>query len=158
MDIEYLFNFATELNRLLPSGVTHQQPNDALLDILISDTELRDAVASLFLHGHFAQAIEEALKFFDNLVSDTSNMKNESGAKLMNLVFSANKPILRFNTLSTQSEKDEQQGLMMIASGLMTGLRNPRAHDSGWQDNFEDAISILVFVNYLVLRVRRASA
>lgn len=156
MDIEHLFNFAAELNRLLPSDVTHQLSNCALLDILISDTELRNAISPLFLHGHFAQAIEEALKFFDNLVSDTSHIKNESGAKLMNLVFSANKPILRFNTLSTRSEKDEQRGLMMITAGLMTGLRNPRAHDSGRQDNFEDAISILVFVNYLVLRVRRA--
>ncbi len=155
MDIENFFNFAEEFKQLLPSNVPYSPAENFSFENLISDTGLRNAIYSLFWHGHFAQAIEEALKFLDKLVADSAGV-NESGARLMNQVFSANKPLLKFNPLSTQSEKDEQQGLMMAAAGLMIGLRNPRAHDSNRKDDLNDAIAILAFVNYLVLRIRQA--
>lgn len=155
MNIENFFSFAEEFKQLLPSNAPYSSTDSFSFETLVSDTGLRNVVCSLFWHGHFAQAIEEALKFLDNLVADSAGV-NESGARLMNQVFSINKPILKFNSLSTQSEKDEQQGLMMAAAGLMTGLRNPRAHDSNRKDDLSDAIAILTFVNYLVLRVRQA--
>lgn len=155
MDIENFFNFAEEFKQLLPSNAPYSPADNFSFENLISDTCLRNAIYSLFRHGHFTQAIEEALKFLDNLVADSAGV-NESGARLMNQVFSTNKPLLKFNPLSTQSEKDEQQGLMMAAAGLMIGLRNPRAHGSNRKDDLNDAIAILAFVNYLVLRIRHA--
>lgn len=154
MDIENFFSFTEEFKQLLPSNALYSPVDSFSFGTLISDADLRDAICSLFCHGHFAQAIEEALKFLDNLVADSAGI-NERGARLMNQAFSVNKPLLKFNPLSTQSEKDEQQGLMMAAAGLMTGLRNPRAHDSNRKDDLNDAIAILAFVNYLVLRVRQ---
>ena len=42
--------------------------------------------------------------------------------------FSPKNPILKFNDLSNKSDEDEQTGFMMMFSGAVSGLRNPRAH------------------------------
>ena len=46
----------------------------------------------------------------------------------MERVFSPSNPVLKFNGLADQSDKDEQKGFMMMFSGAVSGLRNPRAH------------------------------
>ena len=47
----------------------------------------------------------------------------------MEQVFSVNNPIIKFNNLQSQSDKDEQVGLMFLFSGAALGIRNPKAHD-----------------------------
>ena len=40
----------------------------------------------------------------------------------MENVFSPNKPILRFNELADQSDRDEQKGFMMMFSGAVAAF------------------------------------
>jgi uncharacterized protein (TIGR02391 family) len=62
--------------------------------------------------------------------------------------FSPNNPTLKFNDLSNQSDRDEQKGFMMLFSGAVSGLRNPRAH--GFiQDDPERALEFIAFVSLL---------
>lgn len=71
----------------------------------------------------------------------------------MTNVFSVNNPTLLINDNITTSEKDEQQGYMQILSGCMTGIRNPRAHKSDWEDSEETALKLLVLADQLLQKV-----
>ena len=77
-----------------------------------------------------------------------------SGSALMQKVFSPNNPILRLNSMANTSEKDEQNGYMQIYAGCMTGIRNPRAHDSDWEDTEERALQLITFANHLIERAQ----
>ena len=67
---------------------------------------------------------------------------------LMQQAFSLKKPILKFNDLSNKSDEDEQTGFMMMFSGAVAGLRNPRAH--GFiHDDPERALEFIAFVSLL---------
>lgn len=108
---------------------------------------------SLFNDGHYSQAIFEAYKAVVNEVKDISGVKNLDGKPLMEHVFSVNKPIIKFNNLQTQSEKDEQVGLMLLFSGAALGIRNPKAHDNIVQRNPMRALEYLIFADLLLRRL-----
>ena len=51
------------------------------------------------------------------------------------------------------SEQNEQSGYMQILAGCMVGIRNPRAHDSDWEDTEERSLQLLSFANHLMERI-----
>jgi uncharacterized protein (TIGR02391 family) len=124
----------------------------SLYDELITDTTLRKKTEKLFKDGHHARAVEEAYKLIDNAVKRRSGV-DDTGAKLMNAVFSPDNPRLRLNAGVSASEKDEQRGYMQIFAGIMTGVRNPRAHESDWEDTEQRALQLIVFANHLLERI-----
>lgn len=123
------------------------------LETLITNKKLYKKINKLFIDGHHARAVEEAYKLLDNSVKTMSGLSNLTGANLMNTAFSANDPVLFFNGNISVSEKDEQKGYMQILSGCMTGIRNPRAHESDWEDGEETALQLLVFANHLMEKI-----
>lgn len=133
-----------------------QPPISDAFDALITDAVLNTKVKKLFQDGHHARAVEEAYKYFDNLVLQLSSQQNLTGSSLMKTVFSPKNPILRLNAGKSSSEQNEQLGYMEICSGVMTGIRNPRAHDSDWEDTEERALQLLAFANHLVCKVKTA--
>jgi uncharacterized protein (TIGR02391 family) len=66
----------------------------------------------------------------------------------MERVFNPSNPVLRFNDLAHDSDRDEQRGYMMLFSGAVAGLRNPRAHKL-IQDDAERALEFIAFVSLL---------
>jgi uncharacterized protein (TIGR02391 family) len=109
--------------------------------------EIARAASVLYQDGHYANAIEDAVKALNGLVRLRSG-ETLDGMALMQKVFSANSPILRFSGLADQSEKDEQLGFMMMFSGAVAGLRNPRAHKL-IKDDPERALEFIAFVSLL---------
>jgi uncharacterized protein (TIGR02391 family) len=77
------------------------------------------------------------------------------GTPLMQKVFSPNAPVLQFNPMSDQSDKDEQLGFMMMYSGAVAGLRNPGAHRL-IKDDPERALEFIAFVS-LTCKAPRSS-
>jgi len=126
------------------------------LEQVVTDPKLYNLIKKLFQDGHHAYAIEEAFKFLNNLVKNVSNMPDLDGSSLMTNVFSPTKPVLKLNGMQSQSEKNEQLGYMQILQGVMTGIRNPRAHESEWEDSEERALQLLSLANHLVIRVRNS--
>ena len=110
------------------------------------------------MDGHHARAVEEAYKLLDNQIKKKAGLQdsNLTGAHLMQSVFSPKKPLLRLNEGSSTSEQDEQSGYMQIFAGCMTGIRNPRAHDSDWEDTEDRALQLLIFANHLIERAQMA--
>lgn len=45
---------------------------------------------------------------------------------------------------------------MQIFAGCMTGIRNPRAHDSDWEDTEDRALQLLMLANHLIERAQMA--
>jgi uncharacterized protein (TIGR02391 family) len=127
----------------------------ALYDILVTSSPLRNATRKLFLDGHYARAVEEAYKCLNNVVKGKSGLQID-GKDLMNQAFSEKNPILKLNELKTASHKDEQIGYMLIFSGCMTGIRNPRAHDHNKVDSPEVALEMLVWANHLMRMIDKA--
>lgn len=77
----------------------------------------------------------------------------ECTIKRMQTAFSPNKPLLRLNECVSTSEQNEQSGYMQILAGCMVGIRNPRAHDSDWEDTEERSLQLLSFANHLMERI-----
>lgn len=106
------------------------------------------AAGQLFRDGHYANAIEDAVKALNAIVRLNSGIDDRDGSTLMEFVFSPKSPVLRFNPLADQSDHDEQKGFMMMFSGAVAGLRNPRAHKL-IKDDAERALEFIAFVSLL---------
>jgi uncharacterized protein (TIGR02391 family) len=116
---------------------------------------IKYAATKLFDDGHFANAVQDACKALEAMVQRKSGRADLAGKALMQQVFSVNAPILRCNELSTQSDRDEQEGLMHLFAGAMLGLRNPRVHTFK-ADTEEAAIECLTFLSMLARAVDTA--
>jgi len=66
----------------------------------------------------------------------------------MERAFNPSNPTLKFNQLADQSDRDEQKGFMMMFSGAVAGLRNPRARKF-IQDDPERALEFIAYVSLL---------
>lgn len=156
---------ATELARHLQSVVdglganeeSSRPPSPArlddplgLYDVLIDHSELRKTTRKLFADQHYALAVEEAFKCLSNLVKRRSGNHSDDGAALMNKTFSPASPVLKLTPMSTVSQRDQQQGYMLMMSGAMTGIRNPRAHEHAFPDEPRTALEMLALANHLM--------
>jgi uncharacterized protein (TIGR02391 family) len=106
------------------------------------------AANDLYKDRHYANAVEDAIKALESYVKDKSGVSDKTGTSLMQHVFSPENPILKFNLLQSQSEKDEQRGFMFLFTGAVTGIRNPRAHEI-IKDDPERALEYVAFVSLL---------
>ena len=85
-----------------------------------------------------------------------SGIEDKDGSALMETVFSPKNPVLKFNPLADVSDLDEQRGFMMMFSGAVAGLRNPRAHKI-IKDDPEMALEFIAFISLLAKLVDRSS-
>lgn len=136
---------------------------------LMPDAQTRVAFQNLSLHsaiaqssrdtyqtGHYREAVLNASIALVNLVKQKSGQYSQDGSGLMSNVFSANKPVLAFNELKDQTDKDEQEGLMHLFMGAVLALRNPRAH-SLFDDSPELALDYIAFLSMLAKRLDTAT-
>ena len=124
-----------------------------LYDYQITDPDLRRISRKLFADGHYAIAVERAYVYLNNLVKDKAGLVDEDGVALMNRTFSPKNPILKLSSLSSTSERDEQLGYMQILTGVMLGIRNPRAHEHEINDTPKEALEMLGLANHLARKV-----
>lgn len=150
IDIDNMGPSTDSSNESNPDGVRFYE--------FVLDADLRSKTEKLFLDGHYARAVEEAYKFIDNLVKRRVRKlcSATSGSSLMRTAFSPKKPILMLNENLTEVDVDEQQGYMDILAGCMTGIRNPRAHDTDLDDDRDYALKLLSWADHLVLRIKNA--
>ncbi len=117
-------------------------------DDLTLHPEIERSSADLFKDEHYSNAIGDACKALNLLVKLRSGRDDLDGTDLMLKVFSPDKPILKFNELKTDSEKSEQRGMMFLFAGVMSALRNPRAHGL-IDDDPENALEQISFISFL---------
>ena len=126
-------------------------------DIRVTDAGLHRSCRSLFISGHYAEAVRMAFTYFDNMVREKSGQAEKDGADLMRFVFSAKKPVLKLNALIDRSELNEQEGYMHMFAGAMTGIRNPRSHEHELVDGPDEALELLGMANHFMRMLNKAT-
>ena len=137
---------------------TALEPGDDLLvefDRRIVDEDLRVATRSRFVSGHYADAVEAAIKTLNEVVRSRTG-RTEDGDQLMTVVFSPKTPQLRINKGRSMSDESEQRGHMMLCQGVVSAWRNPRAH-SLIDDSPKKALMMLETIDDLLATTRAAT-
>ena len=111
---------------------------------------------SHFIRGAYFHAVFESCKAFDTAVRDNTHIA-KSGQPLMSDALHLGGP-LKLNSQRTQSEKDEQQGIMYLCMGLMNAVRNPQAHEPEltWPMTRDDALDVLALISFLFRKLENA--
>lgn len=136
---------------------TKKSEASSLFDTLKLHPKIVGASEKLFKDGHYSQAILEAYKCLNNHVKEKSGKSDLDGKDLMAKTFRLTGPILKLNKLKTQSEKDEQEGFMLLYMGAMEGIRNPKAHETVQQKDPNRTLEYLGLASLLIRRVDEAT-
>ena len=86
-----------------------------------------------FKDGHYADAVESAFKKINAIVKQNyfnSTKQELDGRDLMFKAFSLNNPVIKLSALSSQTDRNIQEGYMYLFAGSMQAIRNPHAHDN----------------------------
>lgn len=89
----------------------------------------------LFENGHYAEAVEAALKAVISRVKASVIAMGEKpadgGDGMMGIAFGSDKrqPLINFNGLATREEQDEHRGIFFLFKGIV-GIRNRKAHEN----------------------------
>jgi uncharacterized protein (TIGR02391 family) len=116
-----------------------------------------DVSRDLFIDGHPWEAVFAASKALVNFVKERSGRHDLDGAPLMRTVFSRNDPVLAFNDLASQTDHDEQEGMMHLFEGAALAIRNPGGHSfpEGTEQRAIEYISLLSLLAYRVQEAKR---
>jgi len=116
---------------------------------------------SLFEKGEYLNAVLEAVKALDEFIRIRTG-SNNTGRSLVQEVMGGTSPKIRFNTLKTKSERDEQEGLKLITEGIFAAFRNPKGHEPKDSPSVSiepyDALDQLVTISYIMKRVEEATS
>lgn len=110
------------------------------------------------MDGHYADAVESAMKAVNARVKRICLLyRNEEkdGVKLMQYVFSASNPLLKFEDINTENGQNVQIGYMQMFAGAIQGLRNPKAHDNLYITK-ESAMKQIVVASFLMDKIDEA--
>ena len=117
-------------------------------------SKIRYVSKERYLSGHYADAVEAAYKEIIKRVKEYIKLKtNEKfdGDKAMNKAFGFENqtPLIKFNNLLTDEEKDEQKGIMNLFKGIV-GIRNRKAHENVILDNSVRALEYIFLASLLM--------
>lgn len=140
----------------LPSPTAEGSEPSSVFARLITEPEIRDVSSDLFVSGYYNLAVAEAYKAVDKYIAERVPSLQQSGTTLMEQVFSPTAPHLRWSSMQTPSELDEQKGYHRLYAGAMLGIRNPTTHEFGWVDEPELALELIVFAQHLLRKAKAA--
>jgi uncharacterized protein (TIGR02391 family) len=112
--------------------------------------------STLFIDGHYAQAVEESAKAVFQYLRDVSGLTLD-GAALAQQSLSVKNPILAFSDLSDESKRNEQIGFMEMLAAFAKGVRNPLAHTHGKLEEQQKAFEYLCLASLFCRRIDDAA-
>jgi len=110
--------------------------------------ELWESIKKSYLSEDYTTAILNTIAYLRDIIREKSNLELD-GVDLINQAFNDKNPKISVSNMETKNDKNIQKGLRELLSGIYTHIRNPRSHDK-YQDTQENAIAIILFVNYLL--------
>lgn len=124
-----LEGFIEQLQDLAPPSAT------TALDQYKFHSEIERVSGELYRAGHYKSA---ALEAYIRVIEQVRNLSGipDDGDSLMNKAFACDKqtPVIQFNDLATDAERDEQRGFLFLFKGTV-GLRNSKAHSNALFDD-----------------------
>ena len=134
-------------------GVTIEHGESTMVQSSDLHPKIKEASEVLFRDLHYASCVLEAYKALESHVKEKSGREDLSGRSLMSEVFSRKDPILGLNALRNESDRDEQEGFMLLFMGAMVGVRNPRAHGVVEEKDAYSTMEYLMLASMLAKRV-----
>lgn len=151
---------------MVKTGKAHEEVNNASVNRLENEDldhnvwalihpQIAEVSRKRVNDRYFADAVEAACKtvnaFVRKIVLDKTGEELD-GAGLMRKAFSPANPIICIADVEHKSGHDTQQGYMDIFAGVMTGIRNPKAHDNETITK-EDAFRKLIMISLLMYKI-----
>ncbi|MGD0597579.1 MAG: TIGR02391 family protein [Sedimentisphaerales bacterium] len=108
------------------------------------------------LQDNYFHAVFEATKGVAQRIRERTGLDLD-GAELVQKVFSVNSPLLAFNTLRTEQERNDHKGFSNLLTGFFGAVRNPRAHVPKilWEGE-EEAADYLTLASLLMRKIEQA--
>ncbi len=102
-------------------------------------------------------AVQEACKSVAEKLRVRSGLQGD-GAALVTGALGGSTPLLRINTLVSESEKSEQKGFANLLVGLFGTFRNPTAHTprAAWRMDEADALDLFSIASFAHRRLDKA--
>ncbi len=114
---------------------------------------------SLFeiISDNYFYTVLEAMKSISKRVRDLSGLEGD-GVNLIESAFTVKQPLIKINSLKTDTEIGEQKGFIKLVSGLYGVVRNPLAHESkdDWDLSEQDALEIISTISYVHRKLDKA--
>jgi len=121
---------------------------------IIKHPRIFDASEIHYMNKQYRSAVLDSFIELENIIKEKSNYPKDKngkeliGVKLMREVFNLKKPLLKWNSLETQTEIDEYEGYSHIFAGSILGIRNPKAHRR-FDQTASRALNLLALANLL---------
>lgn len=112
------------------------------------DERLWSAVQAAYEAGNYSAAIVDGVFYLSELIRNKSGLDSD-GNTLVGSAFGGQNPIIKVNSLHTESERDEQRGVEQLLRGIYTAIRNPRSHEKR-TDSAETADILITFIGWVV--------
>jgi uncharacterized protein (TIGR02391 family) len=126
--------------------------NEKIFDNLELTHELLEVTFPKFSQGQYTDAIKDAFLFLTTYIRETSGETGD-GVNLISKVFGGKAPLIKVNSLTTDTEQSIQEGIHSILRGLYQGFRNPRNHEQ-FNDDEQTCLRILVMVDTIYKYVK----
>jgi len=122
---------------------------EKLRDLSVHKEVLKYCTKELVQENYF-HSVFEAAKGLSERVRELSDLEAD-GSRLFDAVFSIGNPILKFNSLANESEKNQQNGLKEMMHGITHYIRNVTAHEPKikWTIDEVEAINVLMILSFL---------
>lgn len=110
------------------------------------------------LEDNYFHAVLEAVKGVAERIRQMSGLGSD-GADLINQAFSVKSPIIKLNSLQTETELSEQKGITNLLVGVFGAIRNPTAHAPRvvWAMPEQDAIDVFAILSYVHRKLDNAT-
>jgi len=122
------------------------------------DRRIAEVAESRFRSGHYADAVEAALKAVNSRVKAAwmaAGKDERDGADLMFAALDVNHPVIRLGEPRSKSGKSIQDGYKHLFAGAIMGIRNPKAHENVTISE-RRALHFLIFVSLLMEKLDEA--
>lgn len=105
--------------------------------------------AELLAENYF-HTVFEAVKSVAEIIRQKTGLK-EDGGELIDKAFSINNPLIKINSLSTETEASEHKGFANLIKGVFGMFRNTTAHSPKiiWVIDENDALDILSTISLI---------
>lgn len=112
---------------------------------------------SELLQENYFHAVLEATKSVADKLRLISGLDLD-GNKLVIKVFDKQKPFIAINSLKTESEINEAQGLKNLIMGIFSMFRNPHAHEAKiyWNISEQDALDLFTTLSFIHRKLENA--
>lgn len=112
------------------------------------DERLWNEIKRNYLNEEFSNAVLDGIQFLGDLIREMSG-EDGDGYNLIGNVFNSKNPKIKVNHLRTQTDKNIQNGIMLLLQGFYRAIRNERVHEKKI-DSEQEAYEIILFINHIL--------